>query len=109
MLYLEHTIDISDIADAVWRFSNNVDPRRDGFIIKAENNHETSHVGLDGTRKTKEFDGFERDWPNILASTTETIEHIDKLWDKLGLGKFITSPSLKYQKQLYKGGAVAEE
>ncbi|AFD07067.1 menaquinone biosynthesis decarboxylase [Solitalea canadensis] len=109
VLYLEHTIDISDIADAVWRFSNNVDPRRDGFIIKAENNHETSHVGLDGTRKTKEFDGFERDWPNILASTTETIEHIDKLWDKLGLGKFITSPSLKYQKQLYKGGAVAEE
>lgn len=109
VLYLEHTIDITDIADAVWRFSNNVDPKRDGFIIKAGNNNELSHVGLDGTRKTKEFDGFERDWPNILASTTETIEHIDKLWDKLGLGKFIPSPSLKYQKQLYKGGAVAEE
>lgn len=109
VLYLEHTIDITDIADAVWRFSNNVDPKRDGFIVKAENNDEISHVGLDGTRKTKEFDGFERDWPNILASTTETIEHIDKLWDKLGLGKFIPSPSLKYQKQLYKGGAVAEE
>ncbi|MCO4294790.1 menaquinone biosynthesis decarboxylase [Solitalea sp. MAHUQ-68] len=108
-IYLEHTIDISDVADAVWRFSNNVDPRRDGFVIKAADNSQISHIGLDGTRKTKELDGFERDWPNILASTTETIEHIDKIWDKLGLGQFISSPSLKYQKQLYKGGAVVEE
>ncbi|POY36391.1 menaquinone biosynthesis decarboxylase [Solitalea longa] len=109
VIYLEHTIDISDIADAVWRFSNNVDPRRDSFVVKAESANDLSHIGLDGTRKTKELDGFERDWPNILASTTETIQHIDRIWDKLGLGKFIPSPSLKYQKQLYKGGAVAEE
>ncbi|UKJ05993.1 menaquinone biosynthesis decarboxylase [Solitalea lacus] len=109
VIFLEHTIDISDVADAVWRFSNNVDPRRDGFIVKADDNQSLSHIGLDGTRKTKEFDGFERDWPNILASATQTIEHIDRIWDKLGLGAFIPSPSLKYQKQLYKGGAVVEE
>src|SRR5690606_22864552 len=66
-------------------------------------------IYLDGTRKTKEHDGFSRDWPNILASRPETIERIDAIWDKLGLGELIPSPSRTYLKQLYKGGAVAEE
>lgn len=108
-IYLEHTLDITDIADVVWRFSNNVDPKRDGFIIKAKDNETISHIGFDGTRKTKELDGFSRDWPNILASTMETIEKVDFMWDKLGLGPLIPSPSRKYIKQLYKGGAVVNE
>ena len=102
VIYLDHTIDISDIADAVWRFANNVDPKRDYF-------QSGGNIAFDGTRKTREFDDFHRDWPNILASDEPTIKHIDEIWDKLGLGKFIQSPSLKYRKQLYKGGAVVEE
>ena len=109
VIYLDHTIDISDTADAVWRFSNNIDPKRDAFIVKAKNNQSLSHIGFDGTRKTKELDGFERDWPNILANTTAVIEKVDEMWPRLGLGEFIKSPSLKYQKQLYKGGAVVSE
>ncbi len=108
LIYLDHTVDISDIADAVWRFSNNVDPKRDHFIFNADNLN-TSHIAFDGTRKTKELDGFERDWPNILASDEATIKRVDEIWNKLGLGKFIPSPSLKYRKQLYKGGAVVQE
>ena len=106
IIYLDDTIAIDDIADAVWRFSNNVDPLRDHFIVE-ENN--ISHIGFDGTRKTKELDGFERDWPNILASDETTINRIDAIWNELELGKFIPSPSNKYRKQLYKGGAVVEE
>jgi 4-hydroxy-3-polyprenylbenzoate decarboxylase len=102
LIYLDHSIDVHDIADAVWRFSNNVDPKRDHLVFD-------THIAFDGTRKTKELDAFERDWPNILASDEATIKHIDEIWDKLGLGKFIPSPSLKYRKQLYKGGAVVEE
>ncbi len=109
IIYLDHTIDITDIADAVWRFANNVDPKRDHFIINPKSNDECSHIGFDGTRKTKEFDDFDREWPNILASDEATIKRVDELWDKLGVGKFIPSPSLKYRKQLYAGGAVAEE
>jgi 4-hydroxy-3-polyprenylbenzoate decarboxylase len=105
IIYLDDTIAIDDIADAVWRFSNNVDPLRDHFIV-VENN--VSNIGFDGTRKTKEFDGFEREWPNILASDETTINRIDSIWNELGLGDFIPSPSNKYRKQLYKGGAVAE-
>lgn len=107
VIYLEHTIDISDLADAVWRFSNNVDPKRDAFVVNAFSDDEISHVGFDGTRKTKELDGFTRDWPNILANTPEVIEQIDAMWDKLGLGPMIPSPSRKYIKQVYEGGAIA--
>lgn len=107
LIFLEHTIDISDLADAVWRFSNNVDPRRDAFTVNANSDDEISHVGFDGTRKTLDFDGFTRDWPNILANTQEVIDAIDAKWDKLGLGPLIPSPSRKYIKQLYEGGAVA--
>ena len=108
LIFLEHTMDISDIADAVWRFSNNFDPRRDHFDFPSQNDNKVNHVAFDGTRKLKEFDDFHRDWPNILVSDQKTIERVDAIWDKLGLGKFIKSPSLKYSQQLYKGGAVAE-
>ena len=108
VIYLEHTIDVSDVADAVWRFSNNVDPKRDAFVIAAESDDEISHVGFDGTRKTKELDGFSRDWPNILANTQEIIDKVDEMWPRLGLGPLIESPSRKYIKQIYEGGAVAK-
>lgn len=106
VIFLEHTVDVNDLADAVWRFSNNVDPKRDHYTVTDRDGY--THIAFDGTRKTKEFDDFHRDWPNILASDEKTIYRVDEMWDKLGLGKFITSPSLKYRKQLYKGGAVAE-
>jgi 4-hydroxy-3-polyprenylbenzoate decarboxylase len=109
VLFLEHNFPVTDTADAVWRFSNNLDPRRDHIVIHPTTAGETTHMAFDGTRKTKEHDGFTRDWPNILASTEETIARVDAIWDKLGLGPFIESPSKKYRKQLYEGGAVVEE
>ncbi|MBP6333900.1 MAG: menaquinone biosynthesis decarboxylase [Bacteroidia bacterium] len=108
-IFLEHTLDVGDIADSVWRFTNNADPKRDHFLVQNSKNSNVSHLAFDGTRKTKELDGFDRDWPNILASDENTIKRIDEIWEKLGLGPFIESPSLKYRKQLYKGGAVVQE
>jgi 4-hydroxy-3-polyprenylbenzoate decarboxylase len=109
IIFLEHTIDISDIADAVWRFSNNVDPKRDAFVISVDSQQEPSHIAFDGTKKTKEFDGFTRDWPNILANTQEVIDQVDAMWDRLGLGPMPVSPSRKYLGQLYGTGAVVKE
>ncbi len=104
ILFVEATVDASEIADSVWRFSNNLDPKRDHYIVR--DNQDTTHISFDGTKKTKELDGFQRDWPNILVSTDETIAHIDKIWSKLGLGALIPSPSLKYKDQIYGTGAV---
>lgn len=108
-IYVEHTINTNDIADCIWRFANNIDPKRDSFIIEAANENCISHIGFDGTRKTKELDNFHRDWPNILISDDATIKAIDEKWSKLSIGKFISSPSLKYKQQVYQGGAVVSE
>lgn len=109
IIYVEHTVDANDLADVVWRWSNNLDPRRDSYIIPPAAGQGISHIGFDGTRKTKELDDFDREWPNIICMDEATIRKIDEKWNQLPLGKFITSPSLKYRKQLYKGGAVTAE
>ena len=63
-------------------------------------------MGFDGTRKTKELDDFHRDWPNIIVADDETIKAVDEKWNELGIGKFISSPSLKFKDQMYGEEAV---
>ncbi len=101
VLYVEHTVNAGDIADVLWRFCNNLDPKRDHFYGGPGKNI----LGLDGTRKSKKYDNFDRPWPNIIAADDKTIAAIDKKWDELGLGEIIFSPSLRYRTQLYRGGA----
>jgi len=105
ILFLDDSIDVADIKDVVWRVSNNMDARRDTFIMPGVH---VSHFAIDGSRKTVEHDNFHRPWPNIITSDEATIEAVDAKWDKLGLGPFIPSPSLKYLKQQYSKGAVVE-
>lgn len=104
ILYLEHTVDPGDLAVALWRFCNNLDPRRDYHLVKQVDpgtGHYTACLGLDGTRKTKELDQFQRNWPNIIVASPETIKAVDAKWESLGLGPLIPSPSLKFRDQLY--------
>ena len=63
-------------------------------------------MGLDGTRKTKELDNFQRDWPNIIVADDATIRAVDEKWKELGIGDLIPSPSLKFRNQVYGGEAV---
>jgi 4-hydroxy-3-polyprenylbenzoate decarboxylase len=103
ILYVEHTVDANDLPVALWRFCNNVDPKRDAIITKHES---FACIGFDGTIKTKSFDNFQRDWPNIIVADDHTIHAVDKKWDELGIGEFIPSPSLKYKDQMYGEEAV---
>ena len=59
--YVEHTVNAADIADVLWRFCNNLDPKRDHFY-----SGDHGILGLDGTRKTKKLDDFDRPWPISL-------------------------------------------
>lgn len=102
ILYVEHTVDVSDIADTLWRFCNNLDPKRDNFF-----SDDKRVMGLDGTRKTKALDGFERPWPNIIVADRQTIESVNNKWPQLNMGPLILSPSLKYQSQMYGEEATA--
>jgi 4-hydroxy-3-polyprenylbenzoate decarboxylase len=112
ILYVEHTVDAKDLPTALWRFCNNLDPKRDSFLVKKDSVTQAGKtfacLGLDGTRKTKELDGFQRDWPNIIVAADETIKSVDEKWSNLGLGTFLPSPSLKYKGQMYGEEAVVE-
>ena len=121
ILYVEHTVDANDLPTALWRFCNNLDPKRDHILYKAQRTKDKTQehkdqgtsdqqqvpgnyfacMGFDGTRKTKEFDDFHRDWPNIIVADDATIKAIDEKWKELGIGKFIPSPSLKFKNQMY--------
>ena len=109
VLYVEHTVNAGDLPVALWRFCNNLDPKRDQFLYRAETSDGyIAIMGLDGTRKTKEFDDFMRDWPNIIVADDVTIHKVDEKWVQLGIGPFIPSPSLKFRDQIYGQEAVVE-
>jgi 4-hydroxy-3-polyprenylbenzoate decarboxylase len=110
ILYVEHTVDANDLTVALWRFCNNLDPKRDNILLQRPSTIEQEKIfacmGFDGTRKTKELDNFGRDWPNIIVADEATIKSVDEKWNQLGLGDFIPSPSLKFRDQLYGEEAV---
>ncbi|GAA4755247.1 menaquinone biosynthesis decarboxylase [Flavisolibacter ginsenosidimutans] len=99
ILYVEHTVDANDLPIALWRFCNNLDPRRDAVLFTSSSR--PACMGLDGTIKTKALDNFQRDWPNIIVMDDATIKAVDEKWDSLGLGEFLSSPSLKFKGQTY--------
>jgi 4-hydroxy-3-polyprenylbenzoate decarboxylase len=101
VLYVEHTVGVTDLATALWRFCNNLDPKRDHML-------EGACMGLDGTLKTALYDDFHRPWPNIIVSDVATIKAVDEKWNSLGIGPFLPSPSLNFRDQLYGEGASVE-
>lgn len=105
ILYVEHTVDANDLGVALWRFCNNLDPKRDSTLVQRPSHlnadHQFACMGLDGTRKTKEHDNFHRDWPNIIIADEATIKAVDEKWNGLGIGQFLPSPSLKFKDQVY--------
>ena len=111
VVYVEHTVDANDLPIALWRCCNNLDPRRDHLLVERPSKKDAQKIfaclGLDGTRKTPEFDNFQRDWPNIIVADDATIAAVDQKWEQLGLGAFLPSPSLKFKDQLYGQEAVA--
>jgi 4-hydroxy-3-polyprenylbenzoate decarboxylase len=110
ILYVEHTVDARDLPVALWRFCNNLDPKRDALLVQRPSQNDSSKtfacMGLDGTIKTKAFDNFQRDWPNIIVMDDKTIKAVDEKWNRLGLGEFLPSPSLKFKAQIYGEEAV---
>lgn len=105
---VDDVVDVSDWNMILWIASGNIDPKRDSIILSKHNNT-YSCIFIDATRKRKGKDNFKRDWPNIVSSSLDTIKMVDEKWNKYNIGEFIPSPSLKYQKMLYSGGAIAGE
>jgi 4-hydroxy-3-polyprenylbenzoate decarboxylase len=111
VLYVEDPINPNNLPVALWRFCNNLDPKRDQFLYTQPARSEPGKIfhclALDGTMKTKEFDNFQRPWPNIIVAADDTIKAVDAKWTALGIGDFIPSPSLSFKHQLYGEEAIA--
>jgi len=97
------------ILDIVWLVANNIYPMRDCFYALSTNPTASLPMAIDGTSKSMKADSFRRQWPNVLVMNDATIQEVDFLWPKLGLGKFIPSPSLNYKDLVKNEGAVAME
>ena len=110
VLYVEGTVDANDLGTALWRFCNNLDPKRDSILSQRpaviHGGKTFNCMGLDGTRKTKQYDNFARDWPNIIVADESTIHAVDNKWEDLQIGEFLPSPSLKFKSQMYGQEAV---
>ncbi len=97
ILVVDHAVDPFNLPMVAWQILGNTDPRRDHNYVTA------SSVMIDGTIKAFRKGGFPRGWPNVVCSGEETISAVDKMWDSLGLGPYVPSPSEIYGKLCLKG------
>jgi 4-hydroxy-3-polyprenylbenzoate decarboxylase len=98
--------DLNDLFTLMWLLGGNIEPARDISFEKLT--EQRNIVVVDATFKTEIHDNFKRDWPNVVTMNDKTISAIDKKWDKLALGEFIESPSLKFKTFVKGDGAVRE-
>lgn len=82
-----------------WLVLSNIDPQTDIYVVD-------NTMIINATAKDYIHDGFSRDWPNIVAMDSNTINTIDEKWAKLGIGDFIKSPSIARQKMQLGDSAI---
>lgn len=100
ILLFNQGTDLNDSFTLLWLIGGNLEPARDVSVLHS------GTVLIDATFKTQHHDNFKRDWPNVVTMDDKTIQEVDKNWEKLGLGEFIPSPSLKFLHLIKGEGAV---
>jgi len=108
LIFVDFPVNVFDIEQTSWILANNIEPLRDCFVYKPENELSVSHLAIDGTRKRADIDNFKRDWPDIVTSDEETIKLVNEKWEEYNIGEFISSPSEKYKHLIMSKTAVVE-
>ena len=85
-------------SDWLWLAAAACDPSRDVRLSGGM-------AFFDARTKAGGVGGFARRWPNVVASSPETIARVDDRWAEYGLGEFVESPSLRYLKLQERPGA----
>ncbi len=102
MVLIDKDLEFKEINTLLWYTLANFDPIRDYYQINESGKY---FFIFDGTSKYKRYNQLKKLWPNIILSNEQTIHKIDNIWEKLKLGEFIPSPSLKFKKLVKKGDA----
>ena len=108
-IFTDENVNIMDLFQLAWIVGSHVDPARDAIILSSPDGKEGGRLFLDATRKTRSFDGFQRDWPNPVLMDKNTISRIDQIWHNLDAGPVTESPSNYYRPLEEDGDAVAIE
>jgi 4-hydroxy-3-polyprenylbenzoate decarboxylase len=103
-ILLDDTADIHHLHTVCWLTCANTDPERD--ILMAGDNRQ--QMVVDACPKLPGTYGFERNWPNVVASSEETVAAVNAKWEQWNLGNPISSPSLKFIRMKHGDGAVCE-
>ena len=78
VIVLEGHVDLTNISIVMWKFLNNIDPKRD-FHFEGE------RLGIDATKKFRE-EGYQQNWPEEIEMTAEIKTKVDNKWDNLFKG-----------------------
>ncbi len=93
IVVVDSWVNVHDWSEVVWRWGNNVDPKRDVVICEGPVdilNHASpitgygGKMGIDATKKWKE-EGFERPWPPDIEMSQEVKEMVSGLWEEYGI------------------------
>ena len=75
IIVLEGHVDIENISTVMWKFFNNLDPKRDFYF-------DAGRLGIDVTQKFPE-EGYQQSWPEEIEMTAEIKTQVDKKWHDL--------------------------
>jgi len=77
IMAVDNNVDPADYSVALWKFFNNVDPKRDIFF-------ENDRLFIDATKKMED-EWHPREWPDELAMSEDVKAKVDEMWPRLGL------------------------
>ncbi len=77
--------------DLLWLAAANSDPRRDVTLSRS------GVMMVDARSKRPGKEGNPARFPNVVNSTPETIDLVDRRWEEYGIGEFVESPSRHYR------------
>ena len=93
LIVVDHDVNVHDLSEVTWIAGNHIDPKRDTVFVEGPVDvldHAApilgygSKIGIDATRKWR-GEGFEREWPEPIVMDDKTKQHIDSIWQKLGI------------------------
>ncbi len=91
IIVVDADVNVQDLSEVTWRVTNNIDPRRDTFLVDgpldaldhaAPLPHYGSKMGIDATRKGP-ADGFTRPWPDDIVMSPEVRQRVEQRWEEL--------------------------
>ncbi|MCH8054587.1 MAG: menaquinone biosynthesis decarboxylase [Deltaproteobacteria bacterium] len=93
IIIVDDNVNVHDLAEVTWIAGNHIDPKRDVLFVEGPVDvldHAAplmgygSKMGIDATVKWKS-EGFEREWPDPIVMDEKTKQHIDSIWNQLGI------------------------